>query len=208
MYRIIGADNKEYGPISADQLRQWIAEGRANAQTQVLAEGTTQWKPLSDFPELAAMLPGPPPAAAAAPGMPPIPMAHLPMANANALTEVSPPATALIILAILHFLWVVFSIVVRFALASLFSASQMPNQPFADMFSGTLGWISNILGIFLALLIFLGGLKMKRLENYGLAMSASIVALLPCSACCIVGLPIGIWALVILSKPEVKSSFR
>jgi hypothetical protein len=40
-------------------------------------------------------------------------------------------------------------------------------------------------------------------------MTASILALAPCiSPCCLVGLPIGIWALVVLSKPEVKSSFH
>lgn len=54
MYKIIGADQKEYGPISADQLRQWIAQGRANANTMVQAEGGTEWKPLSAFPEFAA----------------------------------------------------------------------------------------------------------------------------------------------------------
>lgn len=55
MYRIIGADEKEYGPISLDQLRQWIAEGRANGQTRVLPEGSTEWKTINDIPELAAL---------------------------------------------------------------------------------------------------------------------------------------------------------
>ena len=39
MYRIIGADGREYGPIPAEQLRQWIREGRADAQTRARAEG-------------------------------------------------------------------------------------------------------------------------------------------------------------------------
>src|SRR5437667_11954902 len=56
MYRIVGADGKEYGPISVDQLRQWIAEGRANAQTRVLPEGQTEWKTLAEIPELASLL--------------------------------------------------------------------------------------------------------------------------------------------------------
>lgn len=55
MYRIIGADGREYGPISADQLRQWIAENRANATTRVLTEGTTEWKPLGTLPEFSAL---------------------------------------------------------------------------------------------------------------------------------------------------------
>jgi hypothetical protein len=51
MYKIIGADQKQYGPISADQIRQWISEGRVNGQTVACAEGTDAWKPLSAFPE-------------------------------------------------------------------------------------------------------------------------------------------------------------
>ena len=58
MYTIIGADGAEYGPITGDQLRQWIAEGRANGQTRVRAEGSTDWKPLAQYLEFAAALTG------------------------------------------------------------------------------------------------------------------------------------------------------
>ena len=51
MYKIIGADQKEYGPISADQIRQWISEGRVNRETMACAEGSSDWKPLEQFPE-------------------------------------------------------------------------------------------------------------------------------------------------------------
>jgi hypothetical protein len=53
MYRIIGADKREYGPVTANQLRQWVVEGRANAQTQTFVEGATEWKPLVTLPEFA-----------------------------------------------------------------------------------------------------------------------------------------------------------
>jgi hypothetical protein len=53
MYRIVGADGRQYGPVNADQIRRWIAEGRANVRTQVLAEGASEWKPLGAFPEFA-----------------------------------------------------------------------------------------------------------------------------------------------------------
>ena len=53
MYKIIGADGREYGPATAGQLRQWIAEGRANAQTPALAPGAPEWKPLGALPEFA-----------------------------------------------------------------------------------------------------------------------------------------------------------
>ena len=67
MYRIIGADQKEYGPVSTDELRQWIAQGRANGQTLVRLDDAP-WQPLSTFSEFAADLSGqagpptPPPA--------------------------------------------------------------------------------------------------------------------------------------------------
>jgi hypothetical protein len=56
MYKIIGADGREYGPITAEQLREWIAEGRANAQTRALAEGAAQWKSLTECLEFAPAL--------------------------------------------------------------------------------------------------------------------------------------------------------
>jgi hypothetical protein len=57
MYKIIGADQKEYGPVSADQIRQWIAEGRANGQTKVQAAGAAEWKSVAEVAELAGALP-------------------------------------------------------------------------------------------------------------------------------------------------------
>ncbi len=67
MYKIIGADQRVYGPVSADQVCQWIAAGRANGETQTQVEGGSEWKPLAQFPEFAAALamksttPPPPP---------------------------------------------------------------------------------------------------------------------------------------------------
>jgi hypothetical protein len=75
MFKIIGADGKEYGPVTPDLLRQWIAEGRLNAQTRVLPEGATEWKLLGDLPEFSSVLSGTA-AAAATPGtisLPPVP---------------------------------------------------------------------------------------------------------------------------------------
>ena len=56
MYKIIGADHVEYGPVTAGQLGEWIAQGRANAASLVLAEGAAEWKPLAAIPEFSAML--------------------------------------------------------------------------------------------------------------------------------------------------------
>lgn len=77
MYKIIGADQKEYGPVAAEQLRQWITEGRVNGQTSVWSEAAGGWKPLTSYPEFADLLTPKPPVATEPPpysaqaGLPP-----------------------------------------------------------------------------------------------------------------------------------------
>lgn len=61
MYKIIGADGRQYGPVNLEQMRRWLAENRVRADTLVQAEGATDWKPLNSFPELAAELKSAPP---------------------------------------------------------------------------------------------------------------------------------------------------
>ena len=197
MYKIIGADGKEYGPITADQLRQWIAEGRANAQTKIRLEGTTDWRPLSEFPEFSVSLPGATPSLTSF------------AAPSNAAAEqVKGPAVGLMVVAVLGFVLQAISLVMNLVGAS-FLATQQNNQAWANMFSGALGVVFGIIALLVSGLIFYGALKMKKLESYGLAMAASIVAMIPCvSPCCLIGLPIGIWAVVVLSKPEVKDAFH
>jgi len=73
MYRIVGKDGQQYGPVTAEQLRGWIAENRANAQTLVQAEGTQNWKPLESFAEFAADLKPPPMSTASPPTIAPPP---------------------------------------------------------------------------------------------------------------------------------------
>jgi hypothetical protein len=53
MYKIIGGDHKQYGPISAEDVHKWIAEGRLSAQSLAQAPGDIEWKQLSAFPEFA-----------------------------------------------------------------------------------------------------------------------------------------------------------
>jgi hypothetical protein len=52
MYTIIGGDGKEYGPVAPEQVRAWIASGRANMETRVKAAASGEWGTVADFPEL------------------------------------------------------------------------------------------------------------------------------------------------------------
>lgn len=56
MYKIIGQDQRQYGPLTAEQLRAWITEGRVNGQTLVWKEGATNWAPLVSLAEFADVI--------------------------------------------------------------------------------------------------------------------------------------------------------
>ena len=204
MYKIIGADQKEYGPVTAEQLRQWVVEGRVNAQTLVQGEGQTSWQPLSSYPELAtAVPPGGLPAA-------PITPVVMPAGGADAAQMVNGPATGLLIVGIISVLASVVGIISNL---TGIGRSNQPMPPelerWVELMSGPMASVAGIIQIGLGIFAIVAAGKMKRLESYGLVMTATILSMLPCtSGCCCVGLPIGIWVLVVLSKPEVKSAFH
>lgn len=54
LYTIIGGDGNEYGPVTGEDLRNWIRQGRANAATQVRA-GEGEWSTLGAMPEFAPL---------------------------------------------------------------------------------------------------------------------------------------------------------
>ena len=56
MYFLIGGDGKEYGPKAAVEVREWIAEGRLNAQSQIKPQSETEWVQLGSLLEFAADL--------------------------------------------------------------------------------------------------------------------------------------------------------
>lgn len=62
MFTILGADGKEYGPVPAAKVQEWITGGRANFQTKARRVDETDWKTLGDYPEFQG---APPPVAPA-----------------------------------------------------------------------------------------------------------------------------------------------
>jgi GYF domain 2 len=213
MYKIIGADQKEYGPITAEQIQQWIRDGRVNAQTQARLEPGGNWQPLSAFPEFAATLqPG-----VAAPGQAaPAFISPLPGAGGSrdaALRAVKGPAICLIAMSALGIVLYLFSAVLHMAGNPAAMNSQMGNMPpqaqaYFQLLAGPVGTLIDIAVIALNALVLFGAIKMLRLESRPLATTACILGMLPVvSCCCLIGLPFGIWGLVVLNKPEVRSHF-
>ena len=76
---------------------------------------------------------------------------------------------------------------------------------------GPLAIANSIFELAVSVLILTGAIKMLSLRGYGFAFAAAILATVPCLTPCIgylLGVAFGIWALVVLNKPEVKTHFN
>ena len=56
--------------------------------------------------------------------------------------------------------------------------------------------------------VFYGAIQMLRFRSPAIARAAAIISVFPfCSPLFVVGIPVGIWALIVLSKPEIRAAF-
>ncbi|WP_246357910.1 hypothetical protein [Pyxidicoccus fallax] len=136
--------------------------------------------------------------------------------SAGAREAVSLPAILLMVTSALTFLYGVVSLVRPIGEDDRAMIQQMMEDPNMAPMRGVMEFVLSSSGRFLLSLpsliinglIFFGALKMRGLQSYGLATTASILALIPCCGpCTCLGIPLGIWALVMLRKPEVRASF-
>lgn len=63
------------------------------------------------------------------------------------------------------------------------------------------------LGVGVGLIVMAGALAMIKLRSHRLAVVSSIVAMLPLSPGCLLGLPIGIWSVIVLNSDTVQTAF-
>ena len=55
-YIIIGGDGNEYGPVSTEEVREWVQAGRANGDTRIKPMDAEDWGRLRDLPEFEPLL--------------------------------------------------------------------------------------------------------------------------------------------------------
>lgn len=51
-YKVTGGDGSEYGPVTQDDLEQWIRDGRLVGSTPVWRSDSASWKPANEYLEL------------------------------------------------------------------------------------------------------------------------------------------------------------
>jgi hypothetical protein len=223
-YTIIGGDKKEYGPVTAAEVRQWIAEGRLDAFSLARSDNDTEWRPLAAFPEFGTSF-------QTRPATPP-PLTALPNRNPDvghqaALEAVKNPSICLILTGLLNILlslWgaaeaVFFPVDIDQQLASVPQFNDPEVQKFLSdaqvhhfihlLYSPAVLLANDLFTLTMSLLVLVGALRMKALRSYEFSMIAAVLALLPCvTSCCLIGLPFGIWAILVLRRSGIKSQFK
>jgi hypothetical protein len=133
--------------------------------------------------------------------------------QADAMARVQAPAIALIATGGLGLLLALVGLVLNVLGLGLTGLSDFADElggyeQTGNLLGGALGAVSAVVQLAIGGFIVWAGFGMLKLQRWTLAVVASVLAFVPClSPCCCLGIPVGIWSLVVLMTPEVKSAF-
>lgn len=125
----------------------------------------------------------------------------------DARSKLKVPAIGLIVCAALSICYALVNAVTVIVQLSSGEMEVPPDGP--ERIGFIIGAFIGMLGVGVVPFISLfGSIQMLKGKSYGWAMTGAITGMLPCSACCLLGLVFGIWAIVLLNQPDVKQVFR
>jgi len=155
----------------------------------------------------AGTVPPPPPplysAAASLGAPPPPPSSAKPLTYGSAAVTI--PAIGLVVAGLVKLLSALTALMVLGNLRGGLLGNLLGNAaaflPFNNHF---FGWSIGLFKAIPALLMIYGGIQMVQLRSYAWSIAAGILGIVSCS---LIGLPLGIWALIVLTKAEVRQAF-
>jgi hypothetical protein len=147
-----------------------------------------------------------------------------PEAEQVARGKIMVPAVLLIVVGVLNILFGGFMVVRMIQIASsngqelfqvyeqLGMAEEMKKQGYTpeklrSMGIGTCVTLA-VVGFLVGVINVAGGACMLRFKAWGFSVLASILAITSPSCCCVFGAAAGIWGMIALMNPEVRSAFR
>lgn len=122
------------------------------------------------------------------------------------------PAIALLICGPLGILLLIVDLVARIINVNTGNIPVWGNAPGAAegaLIGVYVGMVFDVIAAICQVVVIIGAVSMLKARTYGTAMAAAVISVVPClSSCCIVGIPFGIWALVVLNDTSVKAAFH
>lgn len=210
-FMIVGGDGRNYGPVTTEDVRQWIADRRANAQTRAQREGASEWKTLAEYPEFAAQFGGWSGGAA----LPPLRAGGLPAGQPQAALAsalVNAPAIFLIVVNAVAILGSLVVLTVGFPpdmLDGFPAMDQQTKKALTQALASSSHGLGNIVAMLISSFCLFGAISMLNLQRHTVCVVAAVITLINCTSCCCgLGLAAGIWALIVLAKPEVRAAFK
>ena len=75
-----------------------------------------------------------------------------------------------------------------------------------DMMTQPTAVIAYVVNMVLSGIVAAGGVQLLRLSGPALPTMSAVLAMIPCTmgCCCLFGFPVGIWALAVLFRPDVR----
>jgi DNA-directed RNA polymerase subunit RPC12/RpoP len=123
----------------------------------------------------------------------------------KARKAVQAPATALMILGGAGLLFAILNVLLNVLAPDAVPQVAPVGNPGAFQVGKVIGLAASVLW---GPIVALGGYNMYQLRSRSSVLLGAIYGMLPCSPCCLLGLPFGIWALVVLGRPEVTRAFQ
>ena len=124
---------------------------------------------------------------------------------------VTPPAITMIVLASLSLLYRTVETLFRPTaklLRELAHEADIHFHPDSEVW-GVLSLTGDLFRYAINAVVLLGAVMMLRQRSWPLSLAAAILISIPClGPCCPFGIPVGIWALVVLLRPEVRAALE
>ena len=113
------------------------------------------------------------------------------------------PAVFLLVLSIIYLLVLIASLPRQILQIRLIDTSTPEGQ------GQLVGQVMFLVMLFVAeIAVAMGAIAMLRLKGYRAAWTAAIFSMIPfCSPCFVLGIPFGVWAMVVLRNPATKDRF-
>ncbi len=139
--------------------------------------------------------------------------------------KVKPPAVALAVLAGLDVLFALIGLVFSILVWTQPETWRLDpgdwgvrDRDFTDameqvlrVLDGPVNVVWNLLQIAVSAFVLFTAFQMGRLRTWSLAVAGSALALVPCLTpcyCCFLKIPVAVWCLIVLFRPEVRAAFK
>ena len=182
--------------VSLTALQRMVSSSQLSSEDLVWSEGFSDWQAVGDCADLADFIPllSPPVGA---------------VSKGDGLQALKAPAIALIVAHGLGMLLLLLVLSYWLLVSMGFLAVPDPDVAVFGFFLGISGIVSGCLAVISTTVALVASIMMLRGKSWGFSLTGAILSVIPClNGCCLLSMPFGIWAIVILMKEETKTFFR